>query len=98
MLCAAAFAPTPPLLVPSIAGGSAIVDEDLRQACCTAVQRVLATQPDVVIVVGTASDTGPLQGSWDWRGFGVADPPVPPDRSLPLALAIGDWLLDSCQD
>jgi hypothetical protein len=94
MLLAAAFVPTPPLLVPEIAGGSAPADEPLRAACRTAVDRLVATDAEELVVVGTAPAEGPVQGGWDWRGFGVASPESAPATRLPLALAIGSWLLD----
>lgn len=92
MLAAAAFVPTPPLLVPAVAGGSAPADEDLRKACHAAVAALLSTGLDEVVVVGSAP-TLDVAGGWDWRGFGVDRQPSPAAR-LPLALAIGAWLLD----
>lgn len=94
MLVAAAFVPTPPLLVPEIAAGSSAEDEPLRTACDAAIGRALSQAPDVVVVVGSAPVTGGTTGSWDWRGFGVDSREPPPARRLPLALAIGAWLLD----
>lgn len=95
MLVAAAVVPTPPLLVPEIGGGSAAADEGLRQACREAVTRMLEATPDQVVVVGSAPVDGPAEGSWDWRGFGVPAPTPAPAKRLPLALAIGSWLLDT---
>jgi hypothetical protein len=94
VLVAAAFVPTPPLLVPEIAAGSAHLDQPLRAACHEAVSRMLEERPDVVFVVGCAATTGETTGSWDWRGFGVEVPAAAPFRALPLGLAIGAWLLD----
>ncbi len=94
MLVAAAFVPTPPLMVPEIAAGSAHVDQPLRKACHDAVGRLLGEHPDVVVVVGCAATTGETIGSWDWRGFGVELPAVAPPQTLALALSIGSWLLD----
>jgi hypothetical protein len=94
VLVAAAFVPTPPLLVPQIAAGSAALDEPLRAACHAALGRVLAEQLDLVVVVGCAPSTGELTGSWDWRGYGVELPPAAPAQALPLGLGIGAWLLD----
>jgi hypothetical protein len=95
MLVAAAFVPTPPLLVPEIGGGSAGADEGLRLACRAAVARMLEASPDEVVVVGSARTGGTTTGSWDWRGFGVPVPASAPSERLPLALAIGSWLLDT---
>ncbi len=94
MLVAAAFVPTPPLLVPEIAAGSAHLDQPLRAACHDAVGRLLEEHPEVVFVVGCAPTTGATTGSWDWRGFGVELPAAAPSQALPLGLAIGAWLLD----
>jgi hypothetical protein len=95
MLVAAAFVPVPPLLVPEIAGGSAAADEPMRAACRDAVQRLCAAAPDEVVVVGLGNRFGAVEGSWDWRGFGVPSPDPAPDQRLPHALAVGSWLLDS---
>jgi hypothetical protein len=94
MLVAAAVVPTPPLLVPEIAGGSARADQELRSACHDAIDRVLRYRPERIVVVGPAPTTGWAEGSWDWRGFGVASPAEPASGRLPLALAIGAWLLE----
>jgi hypothetical protein len=95
MLVAAAFVPVPPLLVPEIAGGSAALDAPLRHACRAAVGRLLDCGLDEVVVVGAGRTTELVEGSWDWRGFGVALPDPAPERRLPHALAIGSWLLDT---
>ena len=95
MLVAAAFVPTPPLLVPEIGGGSASADEGLRLACRAAVARMLEARPDEVVIVGSARTSGLVEGSWDWRGFGVPVPATAPAERLPLSLAIGSWLLDT---
>jgi len=92
VLVAAAVVPTPPLLVPEVAAGSAERDADLRAAALDAVARVLATGPERVVVVGDAAVTGPLSGEPDWHRFGVRMPR--PDRPLPLPLGIGAWLLE----
>jgi hypothetical protein len=96
MLVAAAFVPIPPLLVPAIAAGSATADAPLRTACREAVTRLVTAEPDEIVVVGPGETTGPAQGSWDWRGFGVAVPDPAPAARLPHGLAIGSWLLDTC--
>jgi hypothetical protein len=98
MLVAAAFVPVPPLLVPEIGGGTAASDEPLRAACREAVTRLIATAPDEIVVVGPGNATGAVEGSWDWRGFGVPLPDPPPKRKLPHGLAIGSWLLDRYAD
>lgn len=91
-LVEAVVVPSPPLLVPEIAGGSAPADAGLRAAVRSAVAELLAG-PGHVVVVGAAAATGPVDGSWDWRPFGVARR-GPGNGPLPLALAMGAWLLD----
>lgn len=88
----AAVVPTPPLLVPEIAGGSAPRHRALLAACDEAVSSLRGARE--VVVVGHAPTTGSCEGSWDWRGFGVPSPTHPVDEPLPLALAVGAWLLD----
>jgi hypothetical protein len=95
MLVAAAVVPVPPLLVPAIAGGTAGNDDDLRRACRAAIGRLLDAGPDEIVVVGAGPASGPVEGSWDWRGFGVVQPTPKPATRLPLGLAIGSWLLDT---
>lgn len=91
-LVAAAVVPSPPLLVPALAGGSASLDEALREQSRKAVRRLLS-QPGDVVVVGAAPRTAEHVGSWDWNGFGVRQRGGN-GSSLPLALAVGAWLLD----
>ena len=93
MLVAAAVVPTPPLLVPEVAAGSASREGELRAAALAAVERVLAAQPDRVVVVGEAPTVGPLQGEPDWHPYGVSLPRPRPVMRLPLAHGIGAWLL-----
>ncbi|MET7946105.1 hypothetical protein [Micromonospora sp. NPDC005324] len=100
-LVAAAVCPHPPLLVPEVAGSAAPELDDLRAACDTAVRRLLATDPDIVVLVGTGPVTGPVRapatGSLQPWGVDLDVPLVPgqPDRGavLPLSLTVGAWLL-----
>lgn len=98
VLTAAALVPTPPLLVPEVAGGSAGRDDDLRDACDAALAVLLASGAERLVVLAAAEVTGPVDGTWDWRGFGVASPARPAAARLPLGLAIGSWLLDRAGD
>ncbi len=86
-MVAAAFVPTPPLLVPEIAGGSADRDDDLRTACRDAVATLAGA--DRLVVVGSAPQSRAYEGCWDPRPFGVPGPAV---TALPYALGIGQWL------
>ncbi|MFY1619985.1 hypothetical protein [Micromonospora sp. WMMD736] len=100
-LVAAAVCPHPPLLVPEVAGAAASELDDLRSACDLAVGRLLATGPDVVVLLGVGPVTGPVRppatGSLQPWGVDLDVPLVPgqPDRGavLPLSLTIGAWLL-----
>ncbi|SET18365.1 hypothetical protein [Geodermatophilus poikilotrophus] len=99
---AVAFCPCPPLLVPAVAGRAAADTATLRAACATAVDAVLATGPEVVVVVGGEAACGRFGDGdgGDLRGLGV-DLEVPfagrarsGGRRMPLAHTLGAWLLD----
>ncbi|MGC4812422.1 hypothetical protein ACLQ29_18010 [Micromonospora sp. DT228] len=100
-LVAAAVCPHPPLLVPEVAGSAAPELDGLRAACDTAVRRLLAVDPDTVVLLGTGPVTGlirtPATGSLQPWGVDLDVPLVPgqPDRGavLPLSLTVGAWLL-----
>ncbi|WP_410812451.1 class III extradiol dioxygenase subunit B-like domain-containing protein [Micromonospora sp. 067-2] len=100
-LVAAAVCPHPPLLVPEVAGAAAPELDDLRAACDTAVDGLLAADPDVVVLLGAGPLTGPIlppaTGSLQPWGVDLDVPLTPgqPDRGavLPLSLTIGAWLL-----
>jgi hypothetical protein len=96
-----AFCPHPPLLFPELAVGAAGDTEALRMACDGAIRAVLATRPELVVLIGTGPTTGPLPGtaSGTLSGFGV-EVTVPLDPAaiggtggLPLSLTVGAWLL-----
>lgn len=100
-LVAAAVCPHPPLLVPEVAGAAAGELDDLRAACDLAVRRLLAADPDAVVLLGVGPSTGsirpPATGSLQPWGVDLDVPLVPgqPDRGavLPLSLTVGAWLL-----
>jgi hypothetical protein len=97
MITAAALCPCPPLLAGELTGQADILPE-LRAACTAAVAGLLATDPDVVAVVGPAEATR----IWDPAGelslgrYAPALRPRGPLAALPLPLApgIGALLLD----
>lgn len=96
MLTAAAVCPHPPLLVPEVAGGAAHELDGVRAACATALRRVQATAPDLLVVVGGGPRTRTYgaDAGGGLRGYGVdvrvgAGAPV-----LPLSLTIGRWLVE----
>ena len=103
MITAAAVCPSPPLLARELTGRALVLPE-LREACATAVARLLATAPDVVLVVGggTATATWDPDDRLDLSAW--APGPgwfVPTGKigmrgkpGLPLALGLGAMLLD----
>lgn len=100
---AVAFCPAPPLLLPAVEGRPAPETTALRRACAEAVAGMLAVRPAVVVVVGPGAGEGARFGAGDagsLRGFGI-DVVVPfagevrPDGAdVPVAHALGAWLLD----
>jgi hypothetical protein len=97
-----AFCPSPPVLVPAVAGDAAGLRE-LREACAEAVSALLAGAPEVVVVVGAGVEDGVRFGpgdAGDLRGFGVdfevpfSARTKPGGRRLPWAHTLGAWLLD----
>ncbi len=103
MLISAAVCPHPPLLVPEASGAprpAAAELDRLRAACHAAVATLTAGRPDVIAVVGGATQTTqyPPGATGSLREFGIPftvgeDPQHPP--VLPLSLTIGRWLLPS---
>ena len=100
-LVAAAVCPHPPLIVPELAGAAAPALDDLRAAADAAVARLLAADPDEILLVGDGPETDrfSLADSGTLRGYGL-DLPVRLWKvscsgidHLPLSLTIGAWLL-----
>ncbi|MEU3455471.1 class III extradiol dioxygenase subunit B-like domain-containing protein [Micromonospora sp. NPDC006766] len=100
-LVAAAVCPHPPLIVPELAGAAAGELDGLRAAAGVALARLLAAEPEVVMLVGGGPETR-IFGSADsgsLRGYGL-DRPVRLWKTacsgaeiLPLSLTIGAWLV-----
>ena len=100
---AVAFCPSPPVLLPAVAGSADGALGELREACAAAVSAVLDAAPEVVVVLGDGVEDGVRYGpgdAGDLRGFGV-DLEIPfsartrPDgRRLPWPHTLGAWLLD----
>ncbi|WBB81802.1 hypothetical protein O7606_10820 [Micromonospora sp. WMMD882] len=100
-LVAAAVCPHPPLLVPEVAGAAAGELDTLRAACDTAVGRLLAADPEALLLVGA----GPSTTRYSTADHGTLRP-YGVDRQvrlwkvncsggprLPLSLTIGAWLV-----
>lgn len=99
---AVAFVLHPPALVPELCGGPVAEFDDVRAACAVAVDRLIASGPDLVWIVGTgaserwygAGDVGTLAGLGRPVRVELAGPAGPDASWLPLALTVGTWLLD----
>jgi hypothetical protein len=79
------------------AGASAELD-GLRAACDAAVEDLVTSEPDVVVVVGGAPVVGPFPPE-AWGSLAAYGVSVPVGGgtgapTLPLALTLGQWLLD----
>jgi hypothetical protein len=101
VLLVAALCPHPPLLVPQIASGAAPELAGLRTACTAAVDRVLRSVPDLIVLVGPGALPGEY-GAGAWGTLGPYGVPVEAElrgartgeATLPLSLTIGAWLLN----
>lgn len=97
-LVAAAVCPHPPLLVPAVGRG---IDLLAREAAREAAARVVAAEPDLVVLVGadrTRAQYGPADsGSFLQYGVDLTVPLEPaaggPPPTMPLSLTVGGWLL-----
>jgi hypothetical protein len=96
VIAAIGFVPAAPLLVPQVAGGSADLDADLRDACRDVARQLTAYADGAVTVVApvAADAVVPSSPTWGFEGFGVPRRPDDPRPRLPWPLGIGDWLLD----
>jgi hypothetical protein len=93
VISAAALCPGPPLLIRELSGADASAAA-LREACGLAVAGLVATQPDLVAVVGAADRTTnwPSAARPDLASFGA---PLPrPTIPAPLSVGLGALLLD----
>ena len=103
VLVAAAVCPHPPALVPEVAAGAAPELDVLRAACDRAVESLVATEPQLMVVVGAGDVTRahPSGSVGSFRPYGVDVTVVlgrdPIDElgepELPLSLSVGAWLL-----
>ena len=100
-MLAVAFVPHPPALVPDLCGGSVSELADVRTACGAAIDRLLATGPEVVWIVGVGSserwygdgDVGSLSDFGRPVTVQLSGPAGPEAACLPLSLTVGAWLL-----
>jgi hypothetical protein len=106
VITGAAFCPHPPALVPEVARGAASELADLRDACRTAIRRVVPPGTALLLLgAGPATRSHDASARGSLRGYGVeldvalggADGDGPAD--LPLSLTIGAWLVrDALED
>jgi hypothetical protein len=78
------------------AGGAQAEELDrLRTACGTAVAVLLASRPDLLVIVGGAARTAdyPAEAAGGLRAYGVPFGVGSGEQVLPLSLTIGRWLL-----
>lgn len=101
MLIAAAFVPSPPLLVPELTGSAAAETADLRAAVLDVGAELRAAAQWVVVGTGTEAAHLPDTAVGTFRGFGVdlavsLGPATAgtPDPQLPLPALIAGWLRD----
>lgn len=108
-LVAAAVCPHPPLLVPEVAGAASAELDELRTACDGVVARLLAAEPDRIVMIGCGPATETFDaaehGAFHRYGIDRRVPLSPTDTAdrtdaaalgparLPLSLTIGAWLL-----
>jgi hypothetical protein len=98
-ICAAAVCPQAPALVPQVGHGIADELSDVRNAAIVAIDSVLATSPDRIVVLG---DGARERGGREWdesaggtfRGFGPDVRAGGANLVLPPGLTVGAWLLD----
>jgi hypothetical protein len=91
------------LLVPELAEENAAELDHLRAACLGAIDAVRATEPELLVVVGTGDATRrhPAGTRGSFTSYGVDLEVTLPGRNadgsegheLPLSLAVGAWLL-----
>lgn len=91
MLVAAVVCPATALLVPEVAAGAAEELAGSRTACLSALQAVLASTPDLVVVVTSGE---PAEWPAQPADFGRLGLPGRPADARPAALQVGRWLLD----
>jgi hypothetical protein len=95
MIVAAALCPAPPLLARELTGGDTVLPE-LREACAEATRRLLRAEPEAIIVVGAAPETGRWDPASrpDLSAFAPAAQVPAGTPGLPSSLGLGVLLLD----
>jgi len=98
VLTTVVFLPTPPLLVPELAGDAASATQDLRDACLRAVGTIVDHSHSwtAIGVHESALELGP-EAAGSWRSFGVdvavsLGPGSISAAELPLPALVAGWL------
>ncbi|MEU5840457.1 hypothetical protein [Rhodococcus sp. NPDC047139] len=101
MLTAAAFVPSPPLLVPELNGLAAAETDDLRQSVLEVGRSLSGAAEWIVVGAGTAGQIVPSTACGTFKGFGVdvrvqlgPEAAGEPDPALPLAALVAGWIRD----
>lgn len=83
------------MLVPEVASGAADDLAELRQACDDAVDALLASEPERVVIIGSGSLTADRDetAGGTFADFGVDLHVGGHSTELPLSLTVGAWLL-----
>ena len=94
MIAGVVICPPAPLLARELTGLDPVVPE-LRQACATAVERLIKAEPEVIAVVGSGRRTAVWPGGrLNLAAFGPALGLRDDKAGLPLPLGLGARLLD----
>lgn len=91
-------------MVPELAAGAASELDALRAACDDAVQRMVDSEPNLVVAVGPDVEGSevrefPADAYGSFAAYGVdigVGSPDPGQQRLPLSLSVGAWLLRRC--
>jgi hypothetical protein len=96
MLVAASVLPHPPLLVPEVSVATPDWLAELRAAVADSVRRLVDSEPDVVVSIGSAATPGEWteRAGGSLRSYGVAVSAGGPEVALPLSLTIAARVLD----
>jgi hypothetical protein len=94
VVTAVGVCPQAPGLVPAVGFGIAAELSEVRSACRAALDSVLATKPDRVVVVGDGGLDWDESAGGSFRGFGPDIRVGGPNVVLPPGLTVGAWLLD----
>jgi hypothetical protein len=95
VITSAVLCPAPPLLARELTGADPVVPR-LRQACLDATAALVSDGPELVAIVGVATETRswPPDGQLDLAAYGPGLDPTTSGPPVPLPLGLGARLLD----